>query len=78
MSNRITNGGILRKAFGTTEEGLADLPHTIKGTRLARVFAESRGERGYCFPHGYDQPNSRWDKDLRCWKRYRKTQYRAR
>ena len=77
MSNRITNGASLMKAFGTTEEGLVDLPYPISGTRISRVFAEGRGECGYCFPHGWESPNSRWKKDHRSWKRCRKTQYRA-
>lgn len=76
MGNRITKNAVLKKVFGLTEERIVDLPHSLSGTRVFRIFAVSRGECGYCFPHGWEAPNSRWKKDLRSWKRYRNTQYR--
>jgi len=77
MSNRITHNNVLARRFGVMEDGMVDLPVKISNVRISRILAEHRGECGYCFPHGFENSNSRWKKDIRSWKRYRKTQYRV-
>lgn len=76
MSSRISKSAVLKKAFGITEEGLVNFPSAISGTQISRIHAVRHGETSFGFPHGVSTSNSHLDKDLRCWKRYRKTQYR--
>ena len=77
MGNRTCNHPALVNAFGLTDEGLPDTPEKIGNVRAARVLHGDERGCSFCFPHGCETTNSRWDKDLRCWKRYRKTQYRS-
>ena len=76
MSKR--HNALLAKAFGVSDEGFPDLPARMSNVRMARlIHGEARG-CSFCFPHGHEVSNSKWMKDLRCWKRYRGTQYRER
>lgn len=61
----------LVEAFGNT------FPKKISGTMISRLL-NCKYECSYCFPHGHETSNNKWTKDLKCWKRYRKTQYRPR
>ena len=76
MSNRITNNNTLEKRFGVTEEGLVDLPAKISNVNVSRIFAESHGECGFCFPHGLETSNATVKKNTRSWKFRRKNQFR--
>lgn len=64
------------KAFGRTESGQEDSPAKIGSARASRIVHGDTTGCVYCFPHGIETYNNIWTKDLRCWKRYRKTQYR--
>ncbi|MDA0323886.1 MAG: phosphate ABC transporter substrate-binding protein [Verrucomicrobia bacterium] len=75
MSNRLTRGAVLGRRFGYDEHGFVDLPARLGGTKISRVFAESRGECGFCFPHGPETSNATIKSRLRSWKRHRKHQY---
>ena len=67
----------LRRAFGQNQYGMLEMPQKLSGTKISRlVYGEILG-CSYCFPHGWEVSNSRWKKDLRCWKRYRKHQWRG-
>lgn len=72
----MTNNAILNKAFGKTAEGFPDLPQKIGSVQLARLLHGRQRGCSFCLPHGLETSNSKFNKDLRCWKRYRKTQYR--
>ena len=55
-----------------------DFGGKISNVKCARI--KVSGDPDYCphcFPHCEETVNSKYDKDLKCWKRYRKTQYRA-
>jgi len=55
------------KSFG---ESLPKRLGSVKAARLSAINFEYS-------PHDYEaEGNGKWAKDLRCWKRYRKTQYR--
>ncbi len=77
MGNRIDKSKAFQRYNDVSDEGFVELPKKISNVRLERVLALGRGECTYCFPHGVEAVNSRHRKDLRCWKRYRKTQYRV-
>ena len=50
-----------------------ELPKRFGSTKAARVVAANFD----CAPHDEDcTGNGKYEKDLRCWKRYRRTQYR--
>lgn len=76
MGHRITRGKLLADRFGRDEYGLVALPQKMSNVMVSRTFAETRGECGWCFPHGFENHNSTWSKNQRSWKKYRKTQYR--
>ena len=63
------------KWFGRT---LEDLPIRMGNVRISRLDNFRKVSCTYCFPHGHENHNSIWRKDLRCWKRYRQHQWRAR
>lgn len=64
------------KMFGDNEYGFADLPEKISGTQVSRIISYMEGGCPYCFPHGYETKNSRWNNMQRCWKRQRKTRWK--
>lgn len=67
----------LVKAFGKNEVGMIDTPKKIGSARYERILSgEDRG-CSFCFPHGPETNNAIRFKDLKCWKRYRKQQYRV-
>jgi len=67
----------LIKAFGRNDASLADLPGKRSGVALTRIVLASEGHCSWCFPHGFDAPNSRYSKLQRCWKRQRTTQWKS-
>jgi len=67
----------LIKAFGKNEYGFADLPEKISGVRISRIFIGEEMGCSFCFPHGFETINNRWDKVQRSWKSHRKTQYKG-
>lgn len=76
MSNRITRSKILGRRFGYDEYGFVDIPASYSNVKIARFFAEARGECGICFPHGPEATNATRRKNFRSWKHHRKTEYR--
>jgi len=66
----------LVKSFGVNEYGLVDLPIKISGTTISRLLIGEWMGCEYCFPHGIEVINSRWNKQQRNWKGYRKTQWK--
>lgn len=69
----------LKEKFGVNPDApeFADLPTKVSGTTVSRILnCKHWSMCPECFPHGREVPNSKWFKDLSCWKRYRKTQYR--
>lgn len=55
---------------------LEDLPIHFSNVRLSRIKnIQMSAVCSYCFPHGFETSNSTLYKDLKCWKRYRGTQY---
>lgn len=76
MSNRLARSSTLGRRVGYDEYGLVDLPTCYSNVRLARIFADARGECSFCFPHGPEAPNATWKKNFRSWKHHRRTQYR--
>ena len=77
MSNRLVRSNILGRRFGRDEFGFVDLPTRYSNVRIARIFAERRGECGRCFPHGFETSNATIKKNFRSWKHHRRTQYRV-
>jgi hypothetical protein len=69
--------GQLRKAYGTNEAGLADLPRMISNVRISRIMHCSV-ERldSWDFPHGREVPNSTLKNRQRSWKTHRRTQHK--
>lgn len=65
----------LKNAFGVDEFGMEMVPNKISNIRISRLFNGENMGCFYCFPHGMETSNNKWTKDLKCWKRYRKTQY---
>lgn len=67
----------LKKVFGDNGYNLADIPHKIGNVFMSRVLNANLFLLGtMTFPHGADVVNNKWQKDMKCWKRYRKKQYR--
>lgn len=66
----------LIKAFGVNNYDLADMPHKVSGTTISRILIGEESGCSYCFPHGYETINNRYDKRQRNWKKQRKTQWR--
>ena len=66
----------LKKCFGVNEYGLEDLPKKISGTKISRILIGEYMGCSWCFPHGYEVINSKWDKVQRNWKKYRKSQWK--
>ena len=62
------------RAFGRTVD---DWPTRYSNAGWARLCVD-KTECTYCFPHGLENTNSKYAKDLRCWKMYRRRQYRTR
>ena len=62
----------LKKAFGKNEDGLADLPKKISGTKISRIVIGEDSGCSWCFPHGLETINSNILNRQRCWKRQRK------
>ena len=60
-------------AFGRAQE---DWPRRFANIRLSRLQSGAKMGCPLCFPHGTETVNNRWRKDLRCWKRYRRHQWR--
>jgi hypothetical protein len=66
-----------KKAWGIDEYGYIDVPKRVSNIKISRIDnTDARGGCSYCFPHGFETNNNKWFKDLKCWKRYRKKQYR--
>ena len=61
----------LRRAFGTEH------PKFFANVRYSRIFNGEMMGCSYCFPHGMDTINNRYLNYQRCWKKFRKTQYRT-
>lgn len=68
----------LVRAFGIDEYGQIELPPKISGTTISRLLKGEWMGCSYCFPHRWEVINAKWKKDLSCWKRYRKHQWRER
>ena len=66
-----------KKAFGIDEEGSPLIPPKFSNVKMSRIHNyEKMGGCPYCFPHGHETVNSRWNNQERSWKRHRKTQWR--
>ncbi len=66
----------LRKTFGINEFGMIDYPIKISNVKVSRVLNGINRGCPYCFPHGFETNNAKHCKYQRCWKKYRKTQYK--
>ncbi|WP_291723758.1 hypothetical protein [Bernardetia sp.] len=66
----------LKKAFGINEFGMIDYPIKISNVRISRILNGNTRGCSFCFPHGYETNNSKYGKYQRCWKKYRKTQFK--
>lgn len=68
----------VRKAFGTDEYGLVEIPRKIGNCQISRIHNfQKMGGCPYCFPHGFECTNSTALKRRNCnWKRYRKRQWK--
>lgn len=66
----------LIKAFGMDDYYFANIIIKHSNVRISRIFNGQLMGCTFCFPHGYDNVNHRHTKDLKCWKRYRKHQWR--
>lgn len=68
---------VLIKAFGLTEYDQIDFPRKISNSQIARlIFGDIMG-CSRCFPHGLETLNATIAKNKKCWKNYRKKQYRV-
>ncbi len=65
-----------RKAFGLNEFGIIDLPNKYSNVRISRIIHGDRMGCSYCFPHGIETINSKYNSPNRNWKTHRLTQYR--
>lgn len=74
MQNRFKR--IYGKAFGFIEEGEPDVPSRRGSAFISRLSNGAAMGCTWCFPHGWETRNATLMKDYRCWKRYRKKQYR--
>lgn len=67
----------LQQAFGLNENGMIDFPIKISNIKISRfINFKKQGGCDRCFPHGIDCNNNQYAKDIKYWKRYRKTQYK--
>jgi len=66
----------LIKMFGVNDYNLADLPAKYSGTKITRIFIGEEIGCSYCFPHGIETRNSHYFNRQRCWKKYRRTQWK--
>ncbi|MBO1271959.1 hypothetical protein J3L11_09935 [Shewanella sp. 4t3-1-2LB] len=67
----------LIRMYGANEAGLAMLPTKVSGTQISRSCVGEEMGCTHCFPHGIDTSNSHDMKLQRCWKKYRKHQWRS-
>ena len=63
------------KSFG---RDVQDWPVRFSNVKWERLRSGAKVGCSDCFPHGIETTNAQWVKDLRCWKRYRKQQWRER
>jgi hypothetical protein len=66
----------LKKAYGVSEAGLADLPKKVSGITVSRIVHGEESGCSYCFPHGVETVNSKFGKIQRSWKEHRKKQWK--
>ncbi|REC61185.1 phosphate ABC transporter substrate-binding protein [Chryseobacterium pennae] len=66
----------LKQTFGTNEYELIDFPKKISGVQISRLQYGNDLGCSYCFPHGLEVVNAKYTKFQRCWKKYRKAQWK--
>lgn len=66
----------LVKAFGKNDFEMIDFPLKISNVQISRILVGEIMGCSYCFPHGYETSNATILKGKRCWKKYRKTQWK--
>lgn len=67
------------RGFGLDEFNQLMVPVKYSNVMLSRIeHTRDTGGCPFCFPHGMETTNSKFTKDLRCWKRYRTHQRRER
>jgi len=50
----------------------------VSSRRISALYnVEKTGGCPFCFPHGIETNNNQHFKDTKCWKRYRRTQYKG-
>jgi hypothetical protein len=62
--------------FGLDEYKFPDLPKKISGIQISRLLVGKSMGCIFCFPHRQETRNAKWKKYQRCWKKYRKYQYK--
>lgn len=67
----------LKRIFGLNQYEMIDFPKTFSNVRISRIVNGNAMGCSYCFPHGIETINSKYDNPTKNWKRYRKTQYRS-
>lgn len=65
-----------RKNFGANEYGLEDAPSKVSNVFMSRLVNGEKMGCSWCFPHGFETINSRYNKVQRSWKKHRKTQWK--
>lgn len=66
-----------KDTFGLNAFGEIDFPRKISNVRISRIRnTDSRGGCSFCFPHGWETTNAKWDKNQRNWKKYRRSQWK--
>jgi hypothetical protein len=66
----------LYKAFGKDEFGMINYPIKLSNIHISRLFKGEVMGCSYCFPHGPETINSKFDKLQRNWKKYRNNQWK--
>lgn len=65
-----------RKNFGVNEYGLEDAPSKVSNVFMSRLVNGEKMGCSWCFPHGFETINSKYNKVQRSWKKHRKTQWK--
>ena len=76
MSKRYDSHTMAKKLGINPDTGFVDIPTKFSNVQLSRIKNGELMGCSFCFPHGVETINNKWTQDLRCWKRYRKFQYR--
>lgn len=66
----------LRDAFGLNEIGMINFPSKISNVHVSRILYGDYMGCSHCFPHGYETINAKELKYQKCWKKYRKQQWK--